>query len=353
VNMKSLILYGCIVVSLVVVGCGKPSEQVIETEQVSDPEEMVELKQFPIDSLEGIITRSNVQLDKEVSSDGNGSLRVTATKPGMLRIRLFEVKDIDIEEAALVYQARVRTEDVEGFAFLEMWCHFPGMGEYFSRGIETPLTGTTEWTTEEIPFFLKKGERPDYVKLNLAVNGKGTVWIDGVRLLKRPLPPGTKQASESKEISMPKEVVELKQFPIDSLEGIITRSNVQLDKEVSSDGNGSLRVTATKPGMLRIRLFEVKDIDIEDTRLTYQARVRTEDIEGLAYLEMWCHFPGMGEYFSRGLETPLAGTTDWTTEETPFFLKKGERPDNIKLNLVVDGKGTAWIDDVRLLKWAN
>jgi hypothetical protein len=41
---------------------------------------------------------------------------------------------------------------------------------------------------------------------------------------------------------------------------------------------------------------------------------------------------------------------DWTMEEIPFFLKKGKNPDNVKLNLVFDGTGTAWIDDIRLLK---
>jgi len=28
--------------------------------------------------------------------------------------------------------------------------------------------------------------------------------------------------------------------------------------------------------------------------------------------------------------------------------KKGENPDNVKLNLVINGKGTAWIDNIRL-----
>jgi hypothetical protein len=144
------------------------------------------------------------------------------------------------------------------------------------------------------------------------------------------------------------EVVELKRFPIDSLEGIITQSGVQFDKEVSSDGNGSLKMVATEP--TAVRLFELGDIDVENARLIYQAKVRTEGVEGQVYLEMWCHFPGKGEFFSRGLQTPLTGTTNWTTEETPFFLKKGENPDNVKLNLVINGKGTAWIDDIRVLK---
>jgi hypothetical protein len=37
-------------------------------------------------------------------------------------------------------------------------------------------------------------------------------------------------------------------------------------------------------------------------------------------------------------------------QETPFFLKKGENPDNVKINLVVNGKGSVWIDDIRLVK---
>ena len=144
------------------------------------------------------------------------------------------------------------------------------------------------------------------------------------------------------------EVVELKMFPVDSLEGIITQSGVEIDKAVSSDGNGSLKITATEPTV--VRLFKVGDIDVENARLIYQAKVRTEGIDGKVYLEMWCNFSGKGEFFSRGLQTPLTGTTNWTTEETPFFLKKGENPDNVKLNLIIDGKGTAWIDDIRLMK---
>jgi hypothetical protein len=143
-------------------------------------------------------------------------------------------------------------------------------------------------------------------------------------------------------------VVELRHFSIDNMDGIIARSGVRIDKDISSDGNGSLRVKSIKPTV--VRLFEAGDIDVENARLIYQARVRTENVEGKVYLEMWCHFPGKGEFFSRGLQTPLTGTMEWTTEETPFFLKKGENPDNVKLNLVLNGKGTAWIDDIRLLK---
>ena len=144
------------------------------------------------------------------------------------------------------------------------------------------------------------------------------------------------------------EVTELRSFPMDSLEGILSQSGVQLDRTISSDGKGSLRITAMEPTV--VRLFEIAGIDVDNARLIYRAKVRTEGIEGQAYLEMWCHFPGKGEFFSRSLQSPLTGTTNWATEETPFLLKKGEKPDLVKLNLVINGKGTAWIDDVHLLK---
>ena len=144
------------------------------------------------------------------------------------------------------------------------------------------------------------------------------------------------------------QVADIRTYPVDTMEGVITQSGVEIDKEVSSDGKGSLKITATGPAV--VRLFETGDIDVENARLIYQARVRTKDVDGQAYLEMWCHFPGKGEFFSRGLQTPLTGTTEWTLEETPFFLQKGDNPDNVKLNLVINGKGTVWIDDIRLLK---
>ena len=165
----------CVFVVMIFVagGCSKQSNKVTV------------LKEFPVDNLNEIITQSGVGIVKNVSSDGNGSLRIVAKEPTI--VRLFEVDDIDVDDARLIYQARVRTKDVEGQVYLEMWCHFPGKGEFFSRGLDSPLTGTTNWVTLQIPFFLKKGEKPDYVKLNIVINGTGTVWIDDARLLKAPL----------------------------------------------------------------------------------------------------------------------------------------------------------------------
>jgi len=164
---------GCIVVIFSLWACAKPSQQAVE------------IKHYPINDLVGIITQSGVQIDNVISRDGKGSLKIGASEPTV--IRLFETGDIDIENARLIYQAKVRTAGVQGQVFLEMWCHFPGKGEFFSRGLQSPVSGTTEWTSAETPFFLQKGENPDNVKLNLVINGSGTVWIDDIHLIKGPL----------------------------------------------------------------------------------------------------------------------------------------------------------------------
>lgn len=140
----------------------------------------------------------------------------------------------------------------------------------------------------------------------------------------------------------------LRAYPLDALDGLIAQTGIAFDQRNSSDGRGSLMISTDAP--VTVRLFETGDIDIENVRLIYRAKLRTAGVEGKVYLEMWCSFPGVGEAFSRALQSPLTGTTGWVSQETPFFLKPGENPDNIKLNVVIEGKGRVWIDDIRLEK---
>jgi hypothetical protein len=98
-----------------------------------------------------------------------------------------------------------------------------------------------------------------------------------------------------------------------------------------------------------VRLFEVADPMVERCLLAYRARLRTEGLAGRAYLEMWCRIPGRGEFFSKGLHQTVRGTTGWGSYEVPFHLKEGQRPDLLKLNLVVEGRGRVRISDVELL----
>ena len=104
-------------------------------------------------------------------------------------IRLFEVPEPQAEQCLLTYRSKLKTDGLAGRAFLEMWCRLPGHGEFFSKGLNQVVTGTTDWASYEIPFFLKKGQRPDLIKLNLVVEGRGKVWLRDVQLLKTPMGP--------------------------------------------------------------------------------------------------------------------------------------------------------------------
>lgn len=141
---------------------------------------------------------------------------------------------------------------------------------------------------------------------------------------------------------------ELLRFPLNDSEELISKEGVQIDKTVSFDNSGSAKIITTGPEV--IQLYETGNIDVEDAMIIYQAKVKTENVQGQVYLEMWCNLGDKGEFFSRGLDNSVAGSTDWTTIQTNFVLNKGENPINIRLNLVVAGTGTLWIDDIRLIK---
>lgn len=127
-----------------------------------------------------------------------------------------------------------------------------------------------------------------------------------------------------------------------------TTSNSTITQEGIAPEGDLWRVDAA--GSHTIRLFEVIDPGVEQCLLTYQARLKTENLQGRAYLELWCRLPGRGEFFSKGLNNAVQGTTDWVSYEIPFYLKRGQKPDLLKLNLVVEGGGTLWIKDVKILQ---
>ena len=59
---------------------------------------------------------------------------------------------------------------------------------------------------------------------------------------------------------------------------------------------------------------------------------------------------GGGRYFSRGMNSVVAGTMDWQTLQTMFILQAEQKAKRVLLNIVINGQGTVWVDDVVLLK---
>jgi type III secretory pathway lipoprotein EscJ len=67
--MKDVAILVCLLMIFALTNCSKSTSQVVE------------VKSFPTDNLEGIITQSGVEIDKTVSSDGKGSLRISVSEP--------------------------------------------------------------------------------------------------------------------------------------------------------------------------------------------------------------------------------------------------------------------------------
>ena len=140
-----------------------------------------ELKKISLDDVSSL--GLTVQADEEIKTEGKASIKITTAWP--TTVCLGEVPALDVEEAQLIFKAKVKT-DLEGSAFLEMWVQV-GEGQYFSKGMNDPVTGKSDWKTIQTPFLFQKGQKPDKVTLNIVINGKGTVWIDDTVLSKEPL----------------------------------------------------------------------------------------------------------------------------------------------------------------------
>lgn len=146
--------------------------------------------------------------------------------------------------------------------------------------------------------------------------------------------PGTAQAEE------------IATFNMDNPEG--PSLQVATDTQNKAEGEASLKITTYSKWPATVPIATVNAPGVENARVTYSAKVKSAlGAEGTAYLEMWCIFAD-GQYFSRGLDKPIKGEADWTELSTPFFLKEGQTPQKIQLNLVITGIGSVWIDDIHL-----
>ena len=139
----------------------------------------------------------------------------------------------------------------------------------------------------------------------------------------------------------------IKSFNCDSTNGVISRDGVSVESDL---GKSALKLSCPEGKSVTFRLFEIDGLNVDNARLLYQAKIKSENVGGKAYLEMWCRVKGKGEFFSRGMDQTLHGTNNWTSQEIPFVLKKGQHADLVKLNVVIEGGGTVTIDDAQLVK---
>lgn len=146
-------------------------------------------------------------------------------------------------------------------------------------------------------------------------------------------------------------LVAVQAAPVRAQEAILSTLNLENPADlgtVVSGGQGEIRISAQGPSTICLGVVEKPGVD--DCLLEYRAQLKSRNLQGRAYLEMWCMFPGKGEYFSRGLQNTISGNVGWTEVHTRFTLKPGQKPSRVVLSLVIAGQGEVWIRKPRLLK---
>ena len=139
---------------------------------------------------------------------------------------------------------------------------------------------------------------------------------------------------------------------LDSPRSVTPQPGVSFDPDNSADGRGSVRIDATGERTV-IELADVSIAAPKLPRLSYRAKLRGQNVTGRAYLEMWVTVRDKGVFFSRALHSQLSGSSDWSTHEAPFFLEADQEPTRAKLNVVIEGAGTVWVDAVTLRAGKN
>jgi hypothetical protein len=129
---------------------------------------------------------------------------------------------------------------------------------------------------------------------------------------------------------------------LNSLDDVMTRANVTLDKVVSPDG--AIRVDAQNP--MTVHLVEVRSAAAEGI-LYYRGHLRSANLKGRAYFEIRCRFPDR-DLVAKDLNQAVSGTMDWVTQSIPIRLERGQRADVVALDVVIEGAGTVWVDNIAL-----
>ncbi len=105
-----------------------------------------------------------------------------------MTINVFTLDKPPITTACYAICGKIRYENVDGTAYLEMWSIFPSGGRFFSRtlgeqGLMQSLRGTSEWREFSVPFYNQEGAPPpSQLIFNIAFAGRGTVVLGQIHL---------------------------------------------------------------------------------------------------------------------------------------------------------------------------
>lgn len=320
-----------------------------------------------LDSIDALSTRpaekfqfqplTEIGADAKAAKDDKGhpAIELTGKSDTRTTAELIVCVNPEIGSHEYIVRGKLKYDDVSGDGYLELWNEFGSQGEYFSRtlgdsGPMGKLSGSSDWREFALPFYAKEGMKPQRLRLNLTLPGKGTVLISEEISL-QPINPAPKtenkappKADAKGEINGDVDKGKLQFLPIAKIQS----SAREVKETAGPNGEPGIEILSTEPSMNSTQVLVCKNPATPSHQYMLRGRVKYEDVSGDAYLEMWSNFGDKGEFFSRSLSPggpmgKLTGTSDWREFSLPFFAESGMKPVRITLNVVLPGKGRVWI----------
>lgn len=148
------------------------------------------IAQWAVDDLSDMtsdVAAAGGVIDRQVSYDGNGSLRLDITEPRMVNLYKVWGEGENLSFRQLVYEAKVKTEHASGPVFLVMQAGVSGAPEGGMPviGLDKAISGTNDWTTLQIWAGNGGNAKHFGTTLQIEARGTGTIWVDDVKLLSR------------------------------------------------------------------------------------------------------------------------------------------------------------------------
>ncbi len=294
-----------------------------------------------------------IGLDREVRRSGAASARLRnrvpdPRGPGML---LQSIRAADYHRKRLRASAWLRGDAVTSGAFLvQVMAAESGVGsEGISRG-SCGVEGTFGWKRCEV--VLDVPARGETIHISPYLEGRGTLWVDDVKLEEvGPEVPVTWIDRRSRALSGG-DFEAGDDLPEEWFLSGGGRGHYQatIDGSVAHGGRASARFQpiVESPLGYGTLMHLVRAADHRGRRMRLTASVRGSGIEGRG--DLWLRVqgeesPADGPGFGGG-HYRLAGTFDWRTVSIVFDVPP--RGDSIQWGVGLAGRGTIWIDDVRL-----
>ncbi len=125
------------------------------------------------------------------------------------------------------------------------------------------------------------------------------------------------------------------------------------DVVITDEPDGVRRITASLSAIVQVALVKITPPDLANAQLRYTAEINAEALNGVAHIEFHVLLASGKTGYVFGRDAPDGSVTagqGWKTVTGSFAIKPGDVVEQIKVILVIDGKGSILLRNLHLLR---